>query len=237
MTARLIDPRGPSQQSQTLVKCSDVTRVFGANAARTVAVQSVSCAVHCGQRIVISGPSGSGKSTLLHLMAGLDAPTSGIVDWPGIGELHELRPGPIGVVFQAPSLMPPLSVLENVALVPSLAGANPTAARQIAQAALDSLNLGELASRLPDELSGGQAQRVAVARALAGSPRLILADEPTGQLDRATGDLVVDVLLRAADTTGAALVVTTHDPLVGNRFDLHWRMADGVICVAEEVAP
>jgi predicted ABC-type transport system involved in lysophospholipase L1 biosynthesis ATPase subunit len=223
--------------SQALVRCHDLTRIFGSDAGATIAVQTVSCVVHASERIAIRGPSGSGKSTLLHLMAGLDTPTSGTITWPLIGSRDQLRPGPIGVVFQAPSLIPPLSVLENVALVPALAGSGSAEARQIAQATLDTLELGDLTSRLPEELSGGQAQRVAVARALAGSPRLLLADEPTGQLDRATGALVVDVLLRVANESGAALIVTSHDPAVTDRFDQLWRMTDGAISTNGAVDP
>jgi ABC-type lipoprotein export system ATPase subunit len=206
----------------TLVRCTAAARTFGSGETATVALQPTDCEVNAGDRIALVGPSGSGKSTLVHLMAGLDQPTAGEVAWP---ELDVLRPGPVSVVFQGPSLLPPLTVLENVALPLVLAGAADADAR--AHAALTRLGLDELSDKLPEEISGGQAQRVAVARALAGEPRLILADEPTGQLDHASAEGVVDVLLAAADHSGAALVVSTHDPAVAARFAARWEIHDG----------
>ncbi len=210
-----------------LVRCEDVTRVYGTAGTQVTAVADVSCEVRAGQRVALVGPSGSGKSTLLHLMAGLDQPTVGSVSWPALGDRAALRPGPVGVVFQSPSLLPPLDVVENVALPLLLAGMPRDAARAQAQQSLELLDLDTLAEKLPEEISGGQAQRVAVARALAGRARLILADEPTGQLDQETGALVIDVLLAAAAATGAAVVVSTHDLAIADRLDLTWPMSDG----------
>jgi ABC-type lipoprotein export system ATPase subunit len=207
---------------EPLVRCTGAARTFGTGETATVALQPTDCEIHAGDRIALVGPSGSGKSTLVHLLAGLDAPTAGRVEWPA---LEFLRPGPISVVFQGLSLLPPLTVLENVALPLVLAGAPDANAR--AEAALARLALGELAAKLPEEISGGQAQRVAVARALAGEARLILADEPTGQLDRASADAVVDVLLEAAEHSGAALVVSTHDPAVAAHLDVRWELHGG----------
>jgi predicted ABC-type transport system involved in lysophospholipase L1 biosynthesis ATPase subunit len=124
-------------------------------------------------------------------------------------------------------LLPPLDVTENVALPLLLAGVDQTGATAAARAALAALGLEEIGSSLPDEISGGQAQRVAVARALAGRPRLLLADEPTGQLDRATAVAVVDALIEAAHQSGAALVVATHDPAVASRLAIRWSVTDG----------
>ena len=213
--------------TQSLVRCLGAARTYGAGAAATVALQPTDCEVEPGARIALVGPSGSGKSTLLHLMAGLDEPTVGSVEWPAIGARGALRPGPVAVVFQGPSLLPPLSVVENVALPLVLAGRGHDDARREASMALDMLDLLELSEKLPEEISGGQAQRVAVARALAGEPRLILADEPTGQLDRTNGAAVVDVLLAAADHSNAALVVSTHDPTVADRLEERWEMHSG----------
>lgn len=213
--------------TQSLVRCMGAARTYGAGPAATVALQATDCEVEPGARIALVGPSGSGKSTLLHLMAGLDEPTVGSVEWPAIGVRGALRPGPVAVVFQGPSLLPPLSVVENVALPLVLAGRGDADARREASMALDMLDLLELAEKLPEEISGGQAQRVAVARALAGEPRLILADEPTGQLDRTNGAAVVEVLLAAADHSDAALVVSTHDPTVADRLDERWEMHSG----------
>jgi putative ABC transport system ATP-binding protein/lipoprotein-releasing system ATP-binding protein len=212
---------------QPLVRCRGAGRTYGSGATATVALQPTQCEVLAGARIALVGPSGSGKSTLLHLLAGLDEPTVGSVEWPALGDRPRLRPGPIAVVFQGPSLLPPLTVLENVALPAVLDGATDADARNGADAALELLDLGELADKLPEEISGGQAQRVAVARAVAGEPRLILADEPTGQLDRAHGAALVNVLLAAADHIGAALVVATHDLTVAARLATRWQAHSG----------
>jgi predicted ABC-type transport system involved in lysophospholipase L1 biosynthesis ATPase subunit len=210
-----------------LVRCEAAARTFGSGATATVALQPTDLELFAGDRVALVGPSGSGKSTLIHLLAGLDDPTVGTVSWPAIGGRAELRPGPVAVVFQGPSLLPPLTVLENAALPLILDGEEERRARDLAEAALRRLELAPLADKLPEEISGGQAQRVAVARALAGSPRLFLADEPTGQLDRASGAQVVNALLAAARHAGAALVIASHDPTVAERLDERWEMHSG----------
>jgi ABC-type lipoprotein export system ATPase subunit len=177
--------------------------------------------------IALTGPSGSGKTTLLHLLAGLDAPTTGTIQWPAIGTRDHLRPGPIAIVFQAPSLLAPLDILENVSLPLLLQGIDRDTVREMAIGALRKLDLESLSAKLPEEISGGQAQRVAVARVLASQPRLILADEPTGQLDHASGAVVVDALIAASITTGAALIINTHDAAVADRLELVWSMTNG----------
>jgi len=219
-----------------LVRCEAVARTFGEGERAVVAVHGVDCAVLAGQQIAVTGPSGSGKSTLLHLLAGLDRPTHGTLTWPTLGDREALRPGPVGVVFQGPSLLAPLDVTENVALPQLLAGAEEAEALAGARRALARLGLIELAGNLPEELSGGQAQRVAVARVLAGAPRLILADEPTGQLDHATATSVVQALLEAADALRAALLVTTHDPEVAGLLPTRWAMVDGRLRQGREVS-
>jgi ABC-type lipoprotein export system ATPase subunit len=216
-----------------LVRAVGVARTFGRGASAVVAVHGASCEIAAGARLALTGPSGSGKSTLLHLLAGLDEPTAGTITWPALGGRRQLRPGPVGVVFQGPSLLPPLDVSENVALPLLLAGRPEGEAVAAAHRALSRLGLDELAAKLPEELSGGQAQRVAVARVLAGQPRLILADEPTGQLDHRNGAVVIDALLEAAGALGAALVVATHDLLVADRFADRWSMTDGRLVIPE----
>ncbi len=218
----------------SLVRCTDLARTYGSGPTATVALHGVTCEVHAGDQIAITGPSGSGKSTLLHLMAGLDEPTAGAVEWPDLGERAALRPGPVAMVFQGPSLLPPLTVLENVALPLQLEGEPEAAARASAVQALAGLHLTELADKLPEELSGGQSQRVAVARVVAASPSLILADEPTGQLDHTSADEVMDVLVQAAADHGAALVVSTHDPRVAKRLTQRWAVADGRLEIPQE---
>jgi ABC-type lipoprotein export system ATPase subunit len=214
-----------------LARCDAASRTYGHGGTAATALQPATCEVGEGARIAIVGPSGSGKTTLLHLLAGLDTPSTGSVSWPAIGGIEALRPGPVAVIFQGPSLLGALTVEENVALPALLAGTPAGDARAHARELLDLLELRDLADKLPEEISGGQSQRVAVARALAREPELILADEPTGQLDHASAARVVDVLLEAADHAGAALVVCTHDPAVAERFGTRWSMASGRLTI------
>ena len=196
-----------------------------------VALHGLSCEIGPGEQIAIMGSSGSGKSTLLHLIAGLDAPTTGSVTWPALGDRASLRPGPIALVLQGPSLLPPLDVTENVALPLVLGGVDAGESTERARDALARFDLTDLADKLPEELSGGQAQRVAIARALAQHPQLLLADEPTGQLDHVTGAAVIGILLEAAAGWGATLVVSTHDPEIAVRFGRRWAIDDGRLSV------
>ncbi|MFF1695509.1 ABC transporter ATP-binding protein [Streptomyces sp. NPDC058257] len=214
---------------ESLVDCRDAALTFGRGATAVVAVHGANLRVRPADRLAIVGPSGSGKSSLLHLLAGLEQPTSGSVTWPALD-----GPGGIGIVFQGDSLIPALDVVENTALPLVLAGVPAAEAQRSAAEALALVDAADLAQRLPEEISGGQAQRVAAARVLAQAPRLILADEPTGRLDHATGGHVLDALLTAADRTGAALVVTTHDPAVAALLTTRLAMRDGrLLTVAE----
>jgi ABC-type lipoprotein export system ATPase subunit len=215
--------------SGDLVVCEAVTRDYGRGGSVLTALRATDCRVGPGDRIALTGPSGSGKSTLLHVMSGLDRPSSGQVSWPGLGGDPATRPGLVGVVFQGPSLLPPLDVVENIALPLALSGVSPDEARRRALAALEQTDMAGLAARLPEELSGGQAQRVAVARVLAMTPKLILADEPTGQLDAGHREQIITVLLEVAEKLGAGLVISTHDPLVARRLRQEWRLRDGVL--------
>lgn len=210
-----------------VVRADRVTRCFGAGAATVVAVRSVSAVVAPRARIALTGPSGAGKSTLLHLLAGLDMPTSGTISWPDTDGPAASGPDRVGLVFQGRSLVSTLDVTENVRLPLLFAGVAEPVATARAADALDRLGIAELAHALPDALSGGQAQRVAIARVLAAQPRLILADEPTGQLDHTAAALVIDVLITAADDLGSALIVSTHDPLIARRLPTQWAMRDG----------
>jgi putative ABC transport system ATP-binding protein/lipoprotein-releasing system ATP-binding protein len=177
--------------------------------------------------VAVVGPSGSGKSTLLHLIAGIEDPTDGDLEWPAIGPKSRLRPGPVAMAFQGPSLLPPLSVLENVALPILLAGGEEAEADAAAERMLERFGLAGLSAKLPEELSGGQSERAGVARALAGKPRLLLADEPTGQQDGSTGRMVMQQIFDEVGRIGAALVVATHDGRVASLFDQVWSMRDG----------
>ncbi|MEO8911268.1 MAG: ATP-binding cassette domain-containing protein [Gemmatimonadaceae bacterium] len=215
--------------SNVLVETKDVTRVFGENESRVIALQHASCRIVRGDRIALVGPSGSGKSTLLHLLAALDEPTSGTIAWPALGDRATLRPSKVSFVFQTESLLAPLTVLENIEVPCLLAGSDPQKARDDASRVLRELDLGALADKLPEEISGGQAQRAAVARSLVSSPALILADEPTGQLDHATAFHLLDLLDRKLEGTDAAIVIATHDPLVARRMKTQWQMEHGVL--------
>ena len=213
--------------TETVARCERAGVTFGRGATAVVAVHEATCTVERGDRIAVTGRSGSGKSTFLHMLSGLDVPTVGTVTWPAIGSVDDLRPGRVGLVFQAPSLLPSLDVEHNVALPMILDGRTAEEAAERARAALVRLGLGDLLTQMPEQLSGGQAQRVAVARTLAHEPTLILADEPTGQLDHDSARSVVDALLEAADRTDAALVVSTHDPEIAARLGRQWSITDG----------
>ncbi|MDE2092889.1 MAG: ABC transporter ATP-binding protein [Burkholderiales bacterium] len=214
--------------SEAFVVGAAVARRFQQGDVTLDALRPASFTVRAGDRIAIVGPSGSGKSTLLQLIADLDTPTSGTLRWPALGVSGALRPRHIGIVFQSASLLPSLSAVENVEVPLRLLG-GPTAARAAARAALASVGLTDIADKLPDELSGGQAQRVGLARAIALRPRLVLADEPTGQLDQPTAQQAMDALLYSLEGSDAALVVATHDPAVARRLNTVWRMDHGVL--------
>ena len=213
--------------NEPLVVCEAAGRTFGHGSVAVVAVHDASCTVDTDSRIALVGPSGSGKSTLLQLMAGLDTPTSGSIAWPAWESGPFQNPSRAGGVFQGLSLIPSLTAVENVAFPLLLQGVSHEQAVARAIESLDLLGIAALADKVPEELSGGQAQRVAVARVVTTRPQLIFADEPTGQLDRASGDRVVDVLLEAADHLQAGLVLSTHDASVAGRLDVVWRMHDG----------
>jgi putative ABC transport system ATP-binding protein/lipoprotein-releasing system ATP-binding protein len=215
--------------TDVLAEAVGAGRVFGANESKVVALKHATCRVERGDRIALVGPSGSGKSTLLHLLAGLDLPTSGTVRWPALGERETLRPGKVSFVFQSESLLAPLTVLENIEVPQLLVGSKPDEARADAALILRALDLAELADKLPEEISGGQAQRAAVARSLITQPELILADEPTGQLDHHTAKQLLNLLLRRIKGTDTALVIATHDPIIASRMETQWTMDHGVL--------
>ena len=194
-----------------------VTRVHGSGETAVHALRGIELGVLPGEFVAVMGPSGSGKSTLLNLAGGLDAPTHGevLVEGTGLGgldgrELAALRRRSVGYVFQDFNLIPALTAAENVALPRELDGARGREARGDALVALEEVGIADLADRFPDELSGGQQQRIAIARAVVGPRRLILADEPTGALDSQTGEKVLR-LLRARCDAGASGVLVTHE--------------------------
>jgi putative ABC transport system ATP-binding protein len=177
------------------------------------------------ETIAVTGPSGSGKTTLLHIIAGLDRPSSGEIAWPALAQ--PIRPGPVALAFQGPSLLAPLSVEENVALAAMLAGSSEADASARARELLLRFGVEDVADRLPEEISGGQSQRVGLARALVGRPALVVADEPTGQLDAETAASAIETLLEEVDRTDASLIVATHDVGVAERLAQRWTLHDG----------
>jgi ABC-type lipoprotein export system ATPase subunit len=212
---------------EILVSLDQVSRYYVDGGRQRAALTNISCQVIAGDRVAVVGPSGSGKSTLLHLMAGLDKPTRGVVSWPALGPETELRPDEICVVFQTPSLLPTLTVLENVELSWLLSKRDEAEARPAALRTLEKLGLSAITSKLPGEISGGQMQSVAAARAIVCEPRLILADEPTGQLDSVTASKLIEELFDSVANSGAALIVATHDLTIASRVRSQWRMVHG----------
>jgi putative ABC transport system ATP-binding protein len=198
-----------------MLEALDLHKRFG----RTVALDGASLVVSPGEVVAVVGPSGSGKSTLLHCAAGILRPDAGEVVFEGqrvdrMGESarSSLRRSAFGFVFQFGQLVPELTAAENVALPVMLGGASRRAALAEARRWLGRLDLVEAAAKRPGELSGGEGQRVAVARALAHRPRVVFADEPTGSLDSLSGELVMNLLVGLAGDEGAAIVIVTHDP-------------------------
>ncbi|MEM5474431.1 ABC transporter ATP-binding protein [Hoeflea sp. AS60] len=188
----------------------------------------ITCTIRAGDRLALVGPSGSGKSTLMHILGGLVEPTRGAVNWPALGIREQLQPSKVQFVFQSPSLFPALNIARNVALPMVLAGGF-TDSGSRAQQMLERFGLADLAEKLPEELSGGQAQRVAMARALVIGPKLVLADEPTGQLDSSTANLFLETVFEVAQAGGTALLVATHDSDIAGRMDQRWMLDRGVL--------
>jgi putative ABC transport system ATP-binding protein len=201
----------------------------------TPALRGASLTVEAGEIVAVMGPSGSGKSTLLHCLAGLLEPDGGVVRFDGRRtsglpdrERVELRRTVFGFVFQFGQLVPELPVRENVALPLLLTGRRRRAALAAAEPWLERLGLAGLGDRLPGELSGGQGQRAAIARALVGEPRVVFADEPTGALDSVAADEVMELLVDAARSHGASVVLVTHEPRVAAFADRTVMVRDGV---------
>ena len=188
-----------------------LTKSYQSGDRRIAVLRGVDIEVAAGESVSIRGESGSGKSTLLHLLAGLDAPDAGTLAWAGQPATANRRAEFLGMVFQSFYLIPELDALENVIMAARMRGKSAREARSRAQELLARVGLGERGHHLPAQLSGGERQRVAVARALMNAPRLILADEPTGNLDEHTGDAVIDLLLNLCRETHTALVLVTHN--------------------------
>jgi putative ABC transport system ATP-binding protein len=215
------------------VRVENVAKEYDLGRTRVPALRGVSLSVEPGEFMAVVGPSGSGKSTLLNLIGCLDRPTSGRVliggeDVARLDDdtLSDLRARTIGFIFQTFNLIPVLSALENVEF-PLLFAGNHRQERQRALRALEEVGLKDFARHRPDELSGGQRQRVAVARALVTDPSLVLADEPTANLDSATGEAIIDLMLEINRRDGTTFIFSTHDPKVMSHAQRVVRLADG----------
>lgn len=220
----------------TLITANELVKMFGSGDTAVTALDHVSLQVEPGEFVAVMGPSGCGKSTLLHLLGGLDRPTSGsvVIDGHNLADLSdakltELRRHKIGFVFQFYNLIPVLSAVENAALPVTLDGVRASEAKERATEWLTRFGLGDRLSHRPDQLSGGQQQRVAVARALVAEPALILADEPTGNLDTHASEEIAALLRQVANEWGRSVVIVTHDPRIAAHADRIVFLKDGKV--------
>jgi putative ABC transport system ATP-binding protein len=222
-------------QNNTLIEIDNMTKVYQMGEMEVHALRGVSLTIHSGEYVAVMGASGSGKSTLMNMVGLLDRPTSGSYKIRGTeasklgkNKLADLRNHEIGFVFQQFNLLPRASARRQVELPLFYAGSSRKQAREKAEAALTRVGLGDRINHRPDELSGGQQQRVAIARALVNNPSLLLADEPTGNLDSATGADIL-ALFDELHAQGMTLVVVTHDPNVGRRAERMVTLRDGLV--------
>jgi putative ABC transport system ATP-binding protein len=224
----------------TMISLESVELTLGSGAGQVNILRGIDLSVAQGERVSVVGPSGSGKTSLMMVIAGLERPTGGrvLVDGQDLGRLDEdglalFRRDTMGIVFQAFHLVPTMTALENVAVPMEFAGHADAFAR--AAAGLAAVGLGERLQHYPGQLSGGEQQRVALARAVAMEPSLLLADEPTGNLDSETGQQIIELLFDLAERRSATLMLITHDPSLAARCDRSIRIADGRI--ADMAAP
>jgi putative ABC transport system ATP-binding protein len=221
----------------------DVVKRYSVRGIETLALRGVTLTIDPGEFTALAGPSGSGKTTLLNLFGALDAPTSGTITLDGEdlagfsrSELAAVRLAKLGFVFQAFNLIPVLSARENVEFVMELQGVPAAARRERALAMLSEVGLAELADKRPLEMSGGQQQRVAIARAIVSEPRVVLADEPTANLDSVTAGKLIDSMERLNRERGVTFLFSTHDPMVIERARRVVRLRDGAVAADERDA-
>jgi lipoprotein-releasing system ATP-binding protein len=217
-----------------VIACSHLGKTFREGGSPLTILQDIEFSIDRGERIAIMGASGSGKSTLLHLLGGLDVPTTGEVRIAG-KQLHSLSPRQLGrlrnralgFVYQFHHLLPEFTAVENVAMPLLIRGTTPAIARESAQELLARVGLSARLLHKPGELSGGERQRASVARALVTNPACVLADEPTGNLDRHNAEQVYELMLQLNQELGTSFLVATHDPLIAGRMDRTVQLEDG----------
>ena len=230
-------PGVPAEGRTRVLDASDIRKTYGSGAAAVRALRGVTLELWSGEVVAVVGRSGCGKSTLLHVVSGLDRPDADgsirfldrVISSAGEDELAELRARAFGFVLQKENLVPSLTVAENVGLPLMMAGGSKTDALDRARKTLELVGLAGRERAWPADLSGGEAQRVAVARACAGTPKVIFADEPTGALDSANGSAVMDLFLGLTRRIGAAVLLATHDLTIAERADRVLRMQDGLV--------
>lgn len=215
--------------SDAVLSASGVRKSYPSGDRRIEVLCGADLRVAAGESVSIRGESGSGKSTLLNLLSGLDSPDAGEIHWDGAAPAAGRRARFLGMVFQSFYLIPELDAWQNVLMAGRMLGRPGAESRARARDLLERVGLGGRASHLPAQLSGGERQRVAVARALMNSPRLLFADEPTGNLDERTGEAVIDLLLGLSRETGTALVLVTHNPAHAARTDRALTLHDGLL--------
>lgn len=226
-----------------LLECHSLCKQYQDGAISTQVLKSVSFAMNEGDFLAIVGSSGSGKSTLLHLLGGLDSPTSGEVIFKG-GSLNklsstekaDLRNKELGFIYQFHHLLPDFTALENVAMPLMIGGVSVTKAKEKAMLLLDAVGLKERSHHRPSELSGGERQRVAIARALVNDPALVLADEPTGNLDQKNAEGIFELLIKLNKEKKTAFLVVTHDLALAARFQRQLEMNDGLLQSQETIS-
>ena len=226
-----------------IVRCSKLSRIYNPDNLPVTALDAVDFSMRSGEFVSLAGPSGSGKSTLLNLIGGLDRPTSGEVEVAGMclntlneRQLADMRLHKLGFVFQAYNLVPVLNARENVEFILQLQGVLAAERRKVAMDLLESVGLADLANRRPSELSGGQQQRVAVARAISTSPALLLADEPSANLDSATTQELLKLFERLNRERNVTILTATHDPVVQGFASRRLQLHDGRIVSDEQSA-
>jgi putative ABC transport system ATP-binding protein len=220
----------------SLIQTENLTKIYGSGETAVIALDHVGIQVKKGEFVAVMGPSGCGKSTLLHLLGGLDRSSEGevVIDGTSLADMKDddltkLRRKRIGFVFQFYNLIPVLTAVENAALPVTLDGVKPAEAKKSAAEWLTRLGLGDRLASRPDQLSGGQQQRVAVARALVSEPALILADEPTGNLDTRSGDEIAGLLRQVTKEYGRTVIMVTHDPRIAAYADRIIFLKDGKV--------